>query len=149
MSCRWIALWVMLTPFVVQADTLPPAKINPQITRMQAQIDALTKRIERLEQRLPAHTPSPDASSHPLTTPPRTPPQLTALEELEKIRENWQQLHHGLSKTELRHLLGNPASKFKLNRQTIWYYRYPGIGSGSVILGYSGKVNGWQEPPFR
>ncbi len=140
---------MMLAPFAVQAADSLPDGINPQITRMQAQIDALTKRIERLEQRLPAHMPSQDARSHSLTPPPRTQPPLTALEELEKIRKNWEQLRHGLSKTELQHLLGNPVSKFKLERQTIWYYSYPGIGSGSVILGYSGKVNGWQTPPFR
>ncbi len=135
----------MLTPFAAQADSPPANKADPQITRMQAQIDALTKRIERLEQKLPEQ----DAQSRSQTTAPRTPSRLTALEELEIIRSNWTQLRHGLSKTELQHLLGNPASKFKLERQTIWYYRYPGIGSGSVSLGYSGKVNGWQEPPFR
>ncbi len=114
---------------------------------MQAQIDALTTRVEKLEQMLQAPQ---NADRHPSTASPRsTQPALTALQEIEKLQTNWKQLRRGLSKTELRQLLGDPASEFRLDRQTLWYYKYPGIGNGSVMLDHGGKVSGWQNPPFR
>ncbi len=140
---------MMLAPFAAQAADSLPAGINPQITRMQAQIDALNKQLDRLEKRVQSRLPPLDANTPPLTASPRAQPKLTALQESEKLRTGWTQLRRGLSKTELRRLLGDPASKIKLDRQTLWYYTYPGIGNGSVMLGHTGKVTGWQEPPFR
>ena len=164
MSCRWIILWAMLAPFLAQAEGKPPAAdIEARFAAMQAQLNALNKRLERLEHPLQSHLRSPDAAANattvddgvaaatsapPAASPP-VQPALTALSELETLRTNWKQLKRGLTRTELRQLLGKPGSELALGRQTMWYYRYPGIGGGSVILDSTGKVTGWQEPPFR
>jgi hypothetical protein len=65
------------------------------------------------------------------------------------LRASWKQVEHGLSNTELRERLGDPESIMALGRETLWYYSYPGIGSGSVMLDRQGKVTSWQSPPFR
>ncbi len=138
----------MLTPFAVQAAS-PAVKNDAQISRMQAQIDALNKRLQRLENILQARLPAENTNPPPAVSPAHAASKQSALEELENLHTNWKRLRHGLSKSELQQLLGEPASKFKLDRQTLWYYKYPGIGVGSVMLGRDGKVSGWQQPPFR
>lgn len=110
---------------------------------MQVQIDVLNKRLDQLELRLQQMT-----QLNLSSTDLRAQPKLTALEEVEKLRTAWEQLHRGLSKTELQQLLGEPASRLKLEQQMLWYYAYPAIGSGSVMFDFSGKVSAWQKPPF-
>ena len=155
----------MLVPFTAQAGD-PSPDVNEQLTAMQVQIDTLNKRLGRLEQMLQSLQPPPDTATGSRTTntdetppPPVTSipaaistpalPGLAAYRELEVLRTNWKQLQRGLSRTELRQLLGKPQSEMVLDQQTLWYYRYPGIGGGSVMLDSKGEVTGWQEPPFR
>jgi len=140
---QWIVLGLILIPFTAQADDLL-TKTDLRIAGMQAQIDALNKRVDQLEQRLQQIT------QRNLSSPAALPaqPELTALEEVEKLRISWGKLRRGLSKTELQQLLGEPVSTLKLDRQILWYYKYPAIGSGSVMFDYSGKVSAWQKPPF-
>jgi len=147
---RWIALWAILAPFTVQADS-PPADVDARFAAMQVQIDVLNKRLEQLQQMLQTRLPSADtaAETQPPAEPPHAQPRLAAYQELEELRTNWKRLQRGLSPTELRQLLGKPRSELAFDRQTLWYYRYPGIGGGSVMLDSRGKVTGWQEPPFR
>ncbi len=135
--------YLILMPFIAQADD-PLVITDEQVAVMQAQIDALNKRVDQLEQRLQQITQQ--NLSSPVTLPVQ--PKLTALEEVEKLRTSWQQLHRGLSKTELQQLLGEPASTLKLDQQILWYYKYPAIGSGSVMFDYRGKVSAWQKPSF-
>lgn len=148
---------MMLAPGTVQADILP-VDANSKLSDMQSQIDALNKRVERLERTLqPDLTPStPNTTGAGVTTtqpPPTTPtrgqPELRLYQELEVLRANWKRLERGLSRTELRQLLGEPRSELAFGQQTLWYYSYPGIGSGSVMLDHKGKTSSWQEPPFR
>ncbi len=137
----------MLTPFAVQAGS-PAVKTDPQITRMQTQIDTLNKRLQRLEKIFHSRLPAKDITPIPPTSPPHARPKLSALQEIQDLQTNWEKLQRGLSTSKLQTLLGDPASKFKLGRETVWYYKYPGIGAGSVMLGRDGKVNGWQKPSF-
>jgi len=124
---------------------------------VQQQLDALNKRLDRLEtllQSLQARQPAPTTQSGTAQAgaqaalPAGTPPPLTAFRELATVQANWQRLRRGQSPDELLQLLGKPHTKLQLGRQTLWYYRYPGIGSGSVMLGNSGTVTGWQQPAF-
>lgn len=157
----------MLVPFVTLADK-PPTDVDARFAIIQAQLDALNKRLEQLEQMPQSRLPPPGTTTdttvtdttvndttatdvvdnHPPAVTPRAQPELAAYQELEALRTNWKQLQRGLSRTELNHLLGKPRSELTLDQQTLWYYRYPGIGGGSVILDSKGKVTGWQEPPF-
>jgi len=151
----------------------PPTDVDARFAIIQAQLDALNKRLEQLEQMPQSRLPPPGTTTDTTVTdttvndatvndttatdvvdnpPPavtsRAQPELAAYQGLEALRTNWKQLQRGLSRTELNHLLGKPRSELILDQQTLWYYRYPGIGSGSVMLDSKGKVTGWQEPPF-
>ncbi len=159
MSFHRVILGVVLVfvPFVARAGA-PSANISARFTAIQAQLNALNKRLRRLERILPQHSSPSDAivataagaaTAPPSAAPPRVRPEPTAYRKPEKLRASWKKLQRGLSRTKLRQLLGKPRSKLVLGRQTLWYYRYPGIGGGSVILDNDGKVTGWQEPPFR
>ena len=139
---RGLLFCLIMMPFFVQAEV--SSETDSRIVDMQAQIDALNKRLGQLELRLQQMTQLKRSSPTAL----RAQPELTALEEVEKLRTSWQQLHRGLSKAELQLLLGEPASRLKLEQQMLWYYSYPAIGSGSIMFDYSGKVSAWQEPPF-
>jgi hypothetical protein len=75
-------------------------------------------------------------------------PKLSAFHELDIIRTSWKQVKLGLSGRELSGLIGEPNSKSKLGREELWYYTYPGIGSGSVLLSGQDKVTSWQPPPL-
>ena len=159
-SGRWITLWMILAPFAALADN-PATDVDKRFATMQTQIDALNKRLEQLERMLRSRLP-PDTNASatkadvatavaapPPADLPHAQPELAAYQELEALRTNWKQLQRGLSRTELHQLLGKPDSRLTLDQQTLWYYRYPGIGGGSVMLDSKGKVTGWQKPPFR
>jgi len=150
----------MLVPFLAQADN-PAICTDAQHAAMQDQLDALNKRLEHLEQLLQSGLPPVNTTANTTTTDtaPASPPAaspaphatvgLTAYQELEALHMNWKQLQRGLSRAELDQLLGKPYSELTLDQQTLWYYRYPGIGGGSVMLDSNDKVSGWQLPPFR
>jgi len=139
--------------FTVQAAE-PPATTNPQITRLQVQIDALTKRLDKLEKTVQLN--QRPAEQHPLNQHPvdttgqltHARPGLAALHEMEKMKAGWKKLQRGLSETQLVQLLGNPDLKTRVNHQVLWYYIYPSIGRGSVMFDYNSKVSAWQKPPF-
>ncbi len=103
----------MLAPFTAQAGD-PSPDVNKQLTAMQAQIDTLNKRLERLEQMLQSFQPPPDTAAGsritntdeippPVTSTPAVTsapalPGLAAYRELEVLRANWKQLQRGLSR---------------------------------------------------
>jgi len=54
----------------------------------------------------------------------------------------WRALHKGMTKDEVKKLLGEPKDMMKLNEYDIWDY----AGGGSVRFDVSGRVEGWYEP---
>jgi hypothetical protein len=61
-------------------------------------------------------------------------------------RKSWRSLHPGQGTVEVASLLGEPASRFELPGRTVWYYRYPDLGPGSVVFDGAGNVSSWQIP---
>ncbi len=169
-----IVLWLLLLSHIVRADNPVvnrlAIKTDQQIAHLQMQIDVMNKHIKQLEKRLNAclpakpgnttvnytkNNPAKNTAVKKLAVTPSAPlivvqpkQKKTIFEEVGHIRKNWEKLHRGLSKAELRQLLGEPASKFKFNREILWYYKYKGLGVGSVMLDSDGKVSEWQTPPF-
>jgi len=54
----------------------------------------------------------------------------------------WRALHKGMTKDEVKKLLGEPKDMMKLNEYDVWDYP----GGGSVRFDGSGRVEGWYEP---
>ncbi|HKK14663.1 MAG TPA: outer membrane protein assembly factor BamE [Gammaproteobacteria bacterium] len=65
-----------------------------------------------------------------------------------RAKEQWRSLKADMTADQVENLLGKPSRTFKLNGDTVWYYRYPGVGAGSVMIRSNGSVAGWQRPPF-
>jgi hypothetical protein len=63
-------------------------------------------------------------------------------------RESWAQLKEGMSEAQVTALLGVPTRKFQAGGQTVWYYFYRDVGSGSVFFYQDGHVASRQKPPF-
>jgi hypothetical protein len=60
--------------------------------------------------------------------------------------KNWQQLRQGMSESEVRRILGEPAriEHFKVAAGAAWYYG-EGLNDASVVI-MDGGVRGWQAP---
>ena len=63
------------------------------------------------------------------------------------VRDNWHKIQPRMSENQVAALLGQPAQKFMLGNQRVWYYVYPGSGNGSVIFTPGGRVISSQSPP--
>lgn len=63
------------------------------------------------------------------------------------IKSKWEQIKKGMTSQQIHSLLGEPSQEFQLSGQRVWYYRYPGVGGGSVIFRNDDTVASWQRPP--
>ena len=63
-------------------------------------------------------------------------------------RESWGGIRQGLSADEVERMLGVPDRKQQIGAQTIWYYDYKILGSGTVALDAGGQVSGFVKPYF-
>ena len=126
----WLAiLQVLLFPGIIQAGNQ-----EQRISELEQKVQQLEKRIAQLEEIFDESTNS-------------------GLEEFEprvgdyKLRENWRKLEFGISKNQVRQLLGEPpninADSFIGDR---WYY--PDALGGYIKFDTSGKLEKWDEPKF-
>lgn len=61
------------------------------------------------------------------------------------MKNPWRNLRTGLSKSQVKGILGSPARIDSLGILETWHYG-SGYGGGSVTFDDRGKVNGWSEP---
>jgi hypothetical protein len=62
------------------------------------------------------------------------------------LRTNWSKIKADMDEGEVASLLGQPSKKFTLDGRNVWYYYYPGTGSGSVFFSDAGRVTSRQSP---
>lgn len=152
-----VAAALMLFPLI--APAAPPAKTAADQAALQRQIDALQKSVRQLQKRLhelearpaPATVPAQPGVAAPATPAPAgsapVRPGTAKAELTPQIRENWGNLKHGMTRAQVRALLGPPSRKLDISGQPLWYYYYLGTGGGSVMFSRSGTVLSWQHPP--
>jgi len=56
----------------------------------------------------------------------------------------WRGLSHGISRDDVKRILGEPGKVSDLGFQVTWYYGYP--SGGEVTFGKDGMVQSWSEP---
>jgi hypothetical protein len=79
--------------------------------------------------------------------PPSAAPESSQRREM--LRDQWRGIKAGMSRDEIRGLLGSPSRELIIDGKPLWYYSYPGIGNGSVLFSRdSHTVAAWQHPPF-
>ncbi len=62
------------------------------------------------------------------------------------LNANWSRVVKGMDQNEITRLLGPPSKQTTLDGRTVWYYYYPGTGSGSVFFTDVGRVSSRQSP---
>ncbi|MFC1748211.1 hypothetical protein ACFL2V_05330 [Pseudomonadota bacterium] len=119
------------------AGSLPLSHAADDIEVLQLQVEALTKRVAELEQRLGViDTPAVQKVIKDLNGP--EDPGNSAL------ASNWGFLKVGYDYVEVKELLGDPV-KIKKGAMEFWYYSDKGLKGPFVKFLFS-KVNDWKAP---
>lgn len=107
---------------------------------LKRQVEALSERVKALESRIGT-----------VETQHVTPSAAGATGAMNaaSVNDAWEKIKQGLTKDDVKKILGEPEQQFTLGGRLLWYYRYPGIGAGSVMFGNDGLVIANQEPPRR
>jgi hypothetical protein len=104
--------------------------LRTKVEQLQRRVSGLEARIDRLEKML-------------LSNKSRTREEVSTVNPNGwKNIENWRRLEKGMSKSEVRKILGRPG-KVSTGALDFWYY--PDVTGGEVTFD-GGKVQGWQEP---
>lgn len=171
-----VAATLLLAPLRLPAE--PPVGHDGDIAALRTQVEALREAVQAMQLRLDAietqlgngapltaapaiatpHAtasapPKPGAQAHAATSTPPPASGATADSSARtltpQIVESWDGLHESMEPADVRRLLGEPSRRFELRGQSVWYYHYTGVGSGSVMFSRGdGRVMSWQRPPF-
>ncbi len=141
---------LLLLPLQVLAQSEDDnASLRKQVQALQQALQSVQKRLDVIETdlhsgRLPTAPSVQNPGAGGVGTPQISGPSLTP----QRV-ENWSKLHKGMDPDQVEALLGKPGRHFKLSGQTVWYYHYTGVGSGSVVFARGkNKLLDWQRPPF-
>ena len=163
-----LAILPLLAASSAEGGDEETAALAKQIRELQQKVERLDTRVRELEQRLssqPAQglqdrgntgAKSPGAGgeeSHGQSvegTAERPPAESPSGVDKEKpsISQRWRTLERGMTAEAVEALLGLPQRIIEVDSKTVWYYRYPNIGAGSVVFNPDKLVSGWQKPPF-
>jgi hypothetical protein len=145
-----------------RADETDTKALMTQLQRIEAQVRALDAKVTALERAQKTGAPATDTTRPSPAVPAATgtPAPATTTSEVAAqaaaqlrredaaVRQGWRQIKSGLTQDEVKELLGSPQQTFMLSGKLVWYYNYPAVGGGSVMLDTTGHVIGHQAPPF-
>ncbi|MEJ2686338.1 MAG: outer membrane protein assembly factor BamE [Gammaproteobacteria bacterium] len=155
-----VALLCMAAPSAWAGVDASPS-LTQRVDRLSQRVQALEATVKRLEKQIQAqHRTTPPvtpgaAPSAAAPTPTPSAPAGTAAPTTQAkssqspwiIKSKWQKIRKGMTSEQIHSLLGKPSQQFELSGQRVWYYRYPGVGGGSVIFRNDDTVASWQRPP--
>lgn len=156
-----LALLVFAAPPAWAAGEAP-SSLATRVDRLTERVQTLEATVKRLEHELHAQreaTPAAAGAASSVPAPaataptpnPAAAPQAKAASTSESpwiIKSKWQSIKKGMTSQQIHSLLGEPGQQFQLSGKTVWYYRYPGVGGGSIFFSNDGTVASWQRPPF-
>lgn len=127
---------------------------EPDTAKLQQEVDALKELVLDLQKRLSEleGRQRPAAQAAPGT--PQAAPVVAAplgtnsgyISPEAALRANWSKVEREMDQAKVTRLLGAPSKTFLLDGRTVWYYYYPGTGSGSVFFTDAGRVSSRQSP---
>jgi len=141
-----LVAWLCLAPAVAGGQTGETETLRQQVEELTRTVDRLNKTVEGLERQLGDRAQVKDGA--PLATPTPAPEARAAVPSAAKPQERWHGLATGMTVHQVEALLGRPDRTLDLSPNTLWYYTYPDVGSGSVVFANDGTVSDWQPPPF-
>ena len=149
------------SPAATQAESTDTAALQQQLKALTEAVQRLEGRVRQLESGTAPATTEQAAAPAPAAPVPAAPTQtrLSAVAPVvapvaaptiarDPLRDHWHRIGRGMSTESVEALLGRPHRTIPVNTQTVWYYSYPDIGSGSVVFAEDGTVIDWQTPPF-
>ena len=110
---------------IAAATSAPKQTVEERVALLEKHVADLQERVSKLEKQLTG----------------RFIPVTEGREEKSAVGP-WRALHKGMTKDEVKKLLGEPKDMMKLNEYDVWDY----AGGGSVRFDGSGRVEGWYEP---
>ena len=136
-------------------------ELRQKVERLDAKVGELERRLsgeaaQRLQDAANTGTSSPPAGEEESPGPaaegaaqPRPGESLSAPDtDQPSIPQRWRTLKRGMTAEAVEALLGRPQRVMEVDTNTVWYYRYPNLGAGSVVFTPDRLVSGWQKPPF-
>ena len=166
------AIALMVVSQVRAADP-DDAALRQEVKGLQEMVRELQARVSQLEGHspvgapfhangVPEHEEAPNpASAAPVVAQTATPvvPQAAPIEAAPVVgvsagylspeaalKVNWSKVAKDMAQDDVTRLLGTPSKKSTLDGRTVWYYYYPGTGSGSVFFTDAGRVSSRQAP---
>ena len=108
-----------------QGDDAP---LRRELEELRARMSAIEKRLGTAPADAPLNAPAASAAS-PTTYPAA-----------------WLRIRHGMTREQVKELLGEPKKAFGLDGSLVWYYRYDGNAAGSVFFDSAGQASSFQMP---
>ena len=114
------------TPILAQEDEVE--RLKSKVQNLQDRVENLEEKISRIEKLISSNSaPHQEANSKGW-----------------RNQQNWRDLRKGMSKREVRQILGEPGKISSGSYGENWYY--PDAIGGNVDFNSHGKVEGWSEP---
>jgi len=111
---------------------------KPEVEDLRAKLERLQEKVKRLEGRVAQI----EKMLHSSTDGNRRSQSGISPDGWES-QENWRRLQKGMSKSEVRQILGKPGKVRTASYGDTWYY--PDVLGGSVSF-EDDRVDGWSEP---
>jgi hypothetical protein len=122
--------------------------LHEAVLQMQARLDALEARLPApmapAPAPAPARAPSPSPAATPTAAPAGAAPQFVSPEAA--LRAAWSQVRPGIGDDDVLRALGEPSRRGVIDGRPVWFYAYPGLGSGSVFFTDARRVTSLQAP---
>lgn len=129
LACGVVVALTGLPAAADQSDDV--SRLREEAAQQRRSLEEIETRIRALEQK------SGDATAREAAI------QVSPLVQLKK---NWSEVEPGTPQDKVQALLGQPEKMLRIDGALVWYYVYPGVGSGSVFFNASGKVSSRQSP---
>lgn len=105
---------------------------------LRRKLEDLTARVAAIEKRL-GDAPGVGSTNAPATVPGNAgAPAVPAAA--------WRRIEAGMTREQVKNLLGEPKRAFELDGSLVWYYSYSGAGAGSVFFDSAGRASSFQRP---
>ena len=122
----------LVVAFAFALAQSPCAHAQTPDLALRQEVDELKARVEAIEKRLGA---PPNAAAANAPAAPSANPS-----------DNWRRVRQGMTREQVKSLVGEPSKAFELDGSQVWYYRYEAGTAGSVFYDSAGRVTGLQRP---
>jgi hypothetical protein len=151
---RLVVVLIVVTAWLIggtpgRAESNDIDDLRQEVTALKRTLQSLNARVESLERQVSARPESnaPVAAALENAAPAAGPAATPSIPQA-SVRERWHNITRGMSLEQVEALIGRPERTMNVSANTVWYYSYPDVGSGSVVFAADGSVIDWQHPPF-